>query len=64
MAGADPEVVTVSFNELQLGGADTLALLEDAFGSNGLGILLVSGVPSLAERRQQLLPLSQQFAVS
>lgn len=64
MAGADPEVVTVSFNELQLGGADTLALLEDAFGFNGLGILLVSGVPSLAERRQQLLPLSQQFAVS
>eukprot|EP00891_Asterochloris_glomerata_P006053 jgi/Astpho2/6053/e_gw1.00084.69.1_t len=62
MAGADPEVVTVSFNELQLGGADTLALLEDAFGFNGLGILLVSGVPSLAERRQQLLPLSQQFA--
>ena len=57
-------MVTVSLEDLQLGGADTLALLEQAFGSNGLGILLVSGVPSLAEHRQQLLPLSQQFAVS
>ena len=64
MAGALLKVVTVSYRDLQLGGADTLALLEQAFGSSGLGILLVSGVPSLAEHRQQLLPLSQQFVVS
>ena len=64
MAGADPKVVTVSFRDLQLGGADTLALLKQAFGSSGLGILLVSGVPFLAEHRQQLLPLSQRFVVS
>ena len=63
MADANPKVVTVRFKDLQLGGADNLALLEQAFGSSGLGILLVSGVPSLAEHRQQLLPLSQQFAV-
>jgi len=35
-----------------------------AYGSEGLGILLVSGVPDLLELRRRLLPLAQRFAVS
>ena len=37
--------------------------LIQAYGPDGLGILLVAGVPELPELRQQLLPLAQRFAV-
>jgi hypothetical protein len=33
-----------------------------AFGQNGLGLLTVSGVPTLEEKRGRLLPMARKFA--
>ncbi len=43
-------------------GIDLSASIEAAFGADALGILTVSGVPGLAERRRALLPLARRFA--
>jgi hypothetical protein len=34
-----------------------------AYGTDGLGVLTVSGVPGFAELRRQLLPLAERIAV-
>ncbi|GAB5033508.1 Hypothetical protein NocV09_01400420 [Nannochloropsis oceanica] len=41
---------------------DLSAEIEEAFGDYGLGILTVSGVPGLEEKRRALLPLAHRFA--
>ena len=41
---------------------ELLARLEQAYGYDGLGILTVRGVPTLEEKRLELLPLAKKFA--
>jgi len=43
-------------------GIDLSASIEAAFGADALGIMTVSGVPGVAERRRALLPLARRFA--
>jgi hypothetical protein len=37
---------------------DLTAVIEKAFGYDGMGILAVDGVPNLNEKRDALLPLA------
>ena len=39
------------------------ACCSQAYGPEGLGILLIAGVPHLSELRHALLPLAERFAV-
>lgn len=56
--------VAVPLSEVNSGehGAAMASALERAYGSEGLGILLVRDVPDLAAKRQGLLPLARAFA--
>ncbi|KAE9350019.1 hypothetical protein PR003_g5568 [Phytophthora rubi] len=45
-----------------LHSADLSAVDEEAFGYEGIGILVVSGVPELSAKRGDLLPLAFAFA--
>jgi len=56
-----PNVVTVSYSDL-LSGKDLSHLITRAFGKEGLGILLISGVPDLMRKRERILRVSKQFA--
>ena len=57
----DADVVVLRYSDL-VSGADLSSEIERAFGYDGLGLLAVSGVPQLAERRAALLPLAHAFA--
>ena len=54
-------LVALEWSEL-VAGADLSAHIERAFAYEGLGILVVRGVPGVAERRAALLPLGARFA--
>lgn len=54
--------VELRYEDLMREGTDLFPLIEAAFGAEGLGLLTVSGVPGVAERRQALLPLARRFA--
>ena len=45
-----------------MSGRDLSAEIAQAYGYDGLGILVVRGVPGVAERRAALLPLGARFA--
>jgi isopenicillin N synthase-like dioxygenase len=54
--------VDIAYQDL-LDGAPTLSKqIEEAYGENGLGILVVSGIPNLLEQRNDILPKSHTFA--
>lgn len=55
-------VVSVAYSDLQDKNADISPELEAGFGSMGLGILAVSGVPRYTSLRQQLLSLAERLA--
>lgn len=59
----DTSVVAVDYSELLDDSLDLDPRLERAFGPKGLGILTVSGVQQLIEKRQTLLPHAQRLAV-
>jgi len=54
-------VVILKYEDL-CNGKDFYNEIEEAYGKNGLGILLVSGVPKVSEYRKKLLPLAYQFS--
>jgi hypothetical protein len=56
--------VRVSYAVLQQGAADSslATLLTLAYGPDGLGLILVDGIPSLHDRRAALLPLASNLA--
>lgn len=56
-----PAVVTIPYSDL-LSGADMSDLITQAFGADGLGIMLISGVPDLMRKRERILRVSKQFA--
>lgn len=55
--------VELRYEDLVREGADLSPQIEAAFGAAGLGLLTVSGVPGVAERRRALLPLARRFAL-
>jgi hypothetical protein len=55
--------VELRYEDLVREGADLSPQVEAAFGAEGLGLLTVSGVPGVAERRRALLPLARRFAL-
>ena len=44
-------------------GVDLSALIEAAFGRDGLGLIVIDHVPSVEARRKALLPLAKRFAL-
>lgn len=63
---ASPRIVplSVAYEDLVNGTNKDkiLETLETAYGYSGLGLVTVSGVPSLVELRQAALPKAFQFA--
>jgi len=56
-----PEIAKVSYDKL-CSGIDLTSLITSAFGKEGLGIMLISGVPDLLQKRERILRVSKQFA--
>ncbi|KAI9980318.1 hypothetical protein PInf_026447 [Phytophthora infestans] len=42
---------------------DLSTVIEEAFGYEGMGILIVSGVPEIGSKSSDLLPLAFKFAI-
>ncbi|GMF28922.1 unnamed protein product [Phytophthora lilii] len=55
------DVPVVSYEDL-VAKKDLSSVIEEAFGYEGMGILVVSGVPELNSKRGDLLPLAFAFA--
>mmetsp|Transcript_29994 Transcript_29994/g.38718 ORF Transcript_29994/g.38718 Transcript_29994/m.38718 type:complete len:384 (+) Transcript_29994:97-1248(+) len=55
------ELVTLDYADL-ISGKDLRADVEKAYSLDGLGILAVLNVPTLKEKRRDLLPLARSFA--
>ena len=55
-------LVVVPYDVLSNPEADLSAAIEAAYGPEGLGILVVDGVPGYAEKRAALLPLASRLA--
>jgi hypothetical protein len=54
--------VTLDYAQLLDPAAELGAAVEAAYGPDGLGLLLVNGVPGYAEARGRLLPLASRLA--
>jgi len=54
------QVVKVPYAKLQ-SGQDLTTLINAAFGKEGLGIMLVSGVPNLLQKREKILRVAKSF---
>lgn len=53
--------VVIPYEKL-IAGEDLSNEIEEAFGYNGLGLLLVSGIPEFTKLRKELLPLGTKLA--
>jgi isopenicillin N synthase-like dioxygenase len=56
------QVVEIRYEDLLDETKDLGASIKVAYGFDGLGILVVSGVPGIEEKRAKTLPLAQKFA--
>jgi len=54
--------VTISYHDLLNGKADLNRSIENAFGRDGLGLILIKDYPELKQKRQRILKISHQFA--
>ncbi len=54
--------VSIKFEDLYSQKTDLFPLIEKAYGSDGLGILVVEDVPGFQEKREKALRLIHQFA--
>ncbi len=61
VAVTEDDVVVLDYADLS-GHADLGASIAKAFGPDGIGLLVVRGVPQLEELREGLLPLGFEFA--
>ncbi|MCE9671858.1 isopenicillin N synthase family oxygenase [Myxococcus stipitatus] len=61
VGGVKDAVVVLDYAKL-VEGADLSADIERAYGHDGIGLLVVRGIPGLVELRNGLLPLGFQFA--
>jgi hypothetical protein len=57
------QIVILDYNDLSSPGSFLGEQISAAFGSDGLGLLCVRGVPGYIQARSRLLPLAQKFAV-
>eukprot|EP01130_Rhizamoeba_saxonica_P003202 TRINITY_DN136_c0_g1_i1.p1 TRINITY_DN136_c0_g1~~TRINITY_DN136_c0_g1_i1.p1 ORF type:complete len:365 (-),score=71.21 TRINITY_DN136_c0_g1_i1:21-1076(-) len=55
------QVVTIPYESLINPDADLNAQIEEAYGYDGVGLLVIQDVPDFLEFRQNLLPLARQF---
>ena len=55
-------VVSLPYSDLLRDDVDLSASIAAAFGEDGLGLLVVSGVPGYPQLRSRLLPLAARFA--
>jgi isopenicillin N synthase-like dioxygenase len=62
VVSTDSPVVLVKYEDLA-DKKDISASIAAAFGQDGLGIIVVSGVPEFTSLRSKLLPLSRKFAL-
>lgn len=53
-------VVKIPYTKLQ-SNQDLTNLITAAFGKDGLGIMLISGVPNLLQKREKILRVAQKF---
>lgn len=60
-ASEDIPLVLIDHSQLR-SGADLSRCIETAFGQDGLGMLLVRGIPGFVKARATLLPLAHRFA--
>ena len=56
-------VVILQYEDLCNETCDLTEAIEEAYGPDGLGILVVRGVPEFEDKRKTLLPLGQKFAM-
>ena len=61
MAFIQANVVVLDYNDL-ISGKDLTSEIEKAYGYDGIGLLTVKNVPTLIEKRCNLLPLGFKFA--
>jgi hypothetical protein len=57
-------IVCLQFEQLQDPHADLSQQLAAAYGPDGLGVLVVAGVPQFERLRRELLALAPKLAVS
>jgi hypothetical protein len=57
-----PQVVRILYEDLRDSACDLSSQLQEAFGPDGLGLLLVQGVPDLASKRHEALSLAPKLA--
>ncbi|CAD8044442.1 unnamed protein product [Paramecium primaurelia] len=57
------KAVRFTYDEIQNCSSNLNAKIEEAYGSHGLGLAIVSGIPNYSKMRLQLLPLAQKLAV-
>jgi len=55
-----PQVVTIPYAKLR-SEQDLTPLITAAFGKEGLGIMLISGVPNLLQKRDRILRVAKKF---
>jgi len=58
----DSPVVLLQYDDL-VNNRDLSASIHAAYGADGLGLLVIRGVPHLSEYRASLLPLARKFAL-
>jgi len=56
------KIVLLEYKDLINENVDLNDSIKEAYGYDGLGILVVRGVPNLDEKRRKLLPLSHKYA--
>ena len=54
--------IILDYSDLASGKKSFFTEIENAYGSKGHGILMVSNIPNFVETRQNLLPLSHRLA--
>ena len=61
MSFIQANVVVLDYNDL-IAGKDLSREIEKAYGYDGIGLLTVKNVPTLVDKRNNLLPLGYRFA--
>jgi len=59
---ASRSLVTIAYEQLSDPDADLSSAIAAAYGPEGLGILVVDGVPGFVAKREALLPLASRVA--
>ena len=58
---SNPQPIFISYEDLTSNSKDIIDSIKLAFGSDGLGLIIVKGVPGYSEARANCLPLGYKF---